>query len=123
MSSEMVSTSTASHDDIASYHITISDPNHGDPSLRPDFAVIPLALSERGIKAIAGAGIPGLLNSILANSRPIYTRLIHTRGSTGKHTEIPMKYGPQGEACIYCLDVPIHTELQFSAFTLCSARR
>lgn len=73
------------------------DPNHGDPSLRPDFAVIPLALSERGIQAIAGAKVPGLLDAILTGSRPLYHRMIHTRDRTGKHVEIPMKCGPQGQ--------------------------
>ncbi|KAG9378270.1 Kynurenine 3-monooxygenase [Pyrenophora tritici-repentis] len=73
------------------------DPNYGDPNARPDIAVIPLALSERGIRAIEGAGVPGLLDEILANLRPIYTRLIHVRNKSGSHKTIPMIYGPQGQ--------------------------
>ncbi|KAG8156406.1 hypothetical protein KVR01_013747 [Diaporthe batatas] len=80
------------------------DPNFGDQSLRPDMAVIPLALSERGIKALAGAKVPGLLEDILNGSRPIYHRMIHTRdpGPHGDLKEIPMKYGPNGE-CLHTL--------------------
>ncbi|EFQ92165.1 hypothetical protein PTT_10811 [Pyrenophora teres f. teres 0-1] len=78
------------------------DPNYGDPNARPDIAVIPLALSERGIRAIEGAGVPGLLDEILANSRPIYTRLIHMRNKSGSHKTIPMIYGPQGQ-CLHTL--------------------
>jgi kynurenine 3-monooxygenase len=75
----------------------LQDPNYGDPNARPDIAVIPLALSERGIRAIDGAGVPGLLDEILANSRPIYTRLIHVRNNNGSLKTIPMVYGPQGQ--------------------------
>lgn len=73
------------------------DPNYGDPNARPDIAVIPLALSERGIRAIASAGVPGLLEDILDNSRPVYKRMVHTWGSQGQHMQIPMTYGPQGQ--------------------------
>ena len=73
------------------------DPNHSDPSLRPDIAVIPLALSERGIQAISGAGVPGLLDDILADSRDIYTRMIHTFDNKGNSKLIPMTYGHNGE--------------------------
>ncbi|KAI0444147.1 kynurenine 3-monooxygenase [Xylaria telfairii] len=78
------------------------DPNHGDPSLRPDFAVIPLALSERGIRAIAGAKVPGLLEDILRDSRPITIRMIHTTDRRGNLKEIPMQYGPQGQ-CLHTI--------------------
>jgi kynurenine 3-monooxygenase len=57
------------------------DPNYGDPNARLDIAVIPLALSERGRRAIEGARVPGLLEEILANSRPIYTRMIHMQNT------------------------------------------
>ncbi|KAM5439192.1 putative kynurenine 3-monooxygenase [Microsporum canis] len=78
------------------------DPNYGDPNARPDIAVIPLALSERGIRAIAAAEVPGLLDDILDNSRPVYKRMVHTWGTHGKHVEIPMTYGPQGQ-CLHTL--------------------
>ncbi|KAK2864971.1 hypothetical protein FQN49_004035 [Arthroderma sp. PD_2] len=78
------------------------DPNYGDPNARPDIAVIPLALSERGIRAIAGAGVPGLLDDILDNSRPVHTRMVHTWGTRGKHIDIPMTYGSQGQ-CLHTL--------------------
>ncbi|KAH8716370.1 Kynurenine 3-monooxygenase [Beauveria bassiana] len=78
------------------------DPNYGSQSARPDIAVIPLALSERGIRAIAEAGVPGLLDRILDNSRPIDTRMIHTRDSHGNIKNIPMVYGPQGQ-CLHTL--------------------
>ncbi|KAI1750354.1 kynurenine 3-monooxygenase [Xylaria castorea] len=73
------------------------DPNHGDPALRPDFAVIPLALSDRGMRAIEGANVPGLLDAILHDSRPTYVRMIHTRDKNGSLKEIAMPYGPQGQ--------------------------
>lgn len=73
------------------------DPNYGDPNARPDIAVIPLALSDRGIPAIAGAEVPGLLDDIIANSRPIYTRMVQTWDSSDRHKEVPMIYGPQGQ--------------------------
>ncbi|KAI8635440.1 kynurenine 3-monooxygenase [Xylariaceae sp. FL1651] len=78
------------------------DPCHGDPSLRPDFAVIPLALSERGMRAIEGAKVQGLLEGILNDSRPIYHRMIHTADRNGKLREIPMQYGPQGQ-CLHTI--------------------
>lgn len=98
MSSEMVSA-----DELVYlwYQLTTAflDPNYGDPNARPDIAVIPLALSERGIRAIAAAEVPGLLDDILDNSRPVYKRMVHTWGTHGKHVEIPMTYGPQGQVC------------------------
>ncbi|KAI0906093.1 kynurenine 3-monooxygenase [Ustulina deusta] len=73
------------------------DPNHGDLTLRPDFAVIPLSLSERGMRAIEGANVPGLLDAILHDSRPIYVRMVHTRDKNGNLKETRMPYGPQGQ--------------------------
>ncbi|KAI1302918.1 kynurenine 3-monooxygenase [Xylaria venustula] len=78
------------------------DPNHGDPTLRPDFAVIPLALSERGIRAIQEARVPSLLEDILRDSRPTAVRMIHTTDKRGNLKEIPMQYGPQGQ-CLYTI--------------------
>lgn len=75
----------------------LTDPNFGDPNKRPDIAVIPLALSHRGIEAIAGAGVPGLIESLIDDSRPIHTRMVHTSDKEGHLTDIPMPYGPHGE--------------------------
>ena len=77
---------------------TATDPNFGDPSLRPAIALIPLGLSERGIRAIKGAGVPGLLEDVLDNSRPIYTRMVHMGNEDGSHIQVPMPYGANGEA-------------------------
>jgi kynurenine 3-monooxygenase len=70
--------------------------------------VIPLALSDRGIRAIEGANVPGLLDDILDNSRPIYTRMIHTKNSKGEPKEIPMLYGPQGQVSCIMILPPVH---------------
>ncbi|KAI0969003.1 kynurenine 3-monooxygenase [Xylaria arbuscula] len=78
------------------------DPNHGDPTLRPDFAVIPLALSERGIRAIQAAKVPGLLEGILRDSKPTAVRMIHTTDKMGNLKEITMPYGAQGQ-CLYTI--------------------
>ena len=84
--------------DIRSLHTdTNTDPNFGDPSVRPAIALIPLALSERGIKAIQCAGVPGLIDDVLDHSRPIYTRMVHSADEDGNLTQIPMPYGPNGE--------------------------
>lgn len=75
------------------------DPNFGDPNARPAIALIPLALSERGIRAIESACVPGLIEEILDHSRPIYTRMVHSADEKGNLSEIPMPYGPNGEVC------------------------
>lgn len=73
------------------------DPNFGDPNARPAIALIPLALSERGVRAIEGTGVPGLIEDVLAGSRPIHTRMVHNADDKGNLTDIPMPYGPSGE--------------------------
>ena len=78
----------------------LSDPNFGDPNARPAIASIPLSFSERGIRAIEGAGVPGLIEDILAGSRPMDKRTVHTRGENGRLTAIPMPYGPHGEVTL-----------------------
>ncbi|KAI0418289.1 kynurenine 3-monooxygenase [Xylaria grammica] len=78
------------------------DPNHGDSTLRPDIAVIPLGLSERGIRAIEGANVPGLLDDILSDDRPTYTRMVHIQDAKGKLTEMRMSYGPHGQ-CLHTI--------------------
>jgi kynurenine 3-monooxygenase len=83
--------------DLRDGGLSSRDLYYGDPNARPDIAVIPLALSERGIRAIEGAGVPGLLEEIFANSRPIYTRMIHVQSTNGSLKNIPMVYGPQGQ--------------------------
>lgn len=57
--------------DVTELIIRFPDPNYGDQSLRPDMAVIPLAISERGIQALARAEVPGLIDDILEDSRPV----------------------------------------------------
>ena len=79
---------------------TTSDPNFGDPNARPAIALIPLAISERGIRAIEGAGLPGLIEDILAGSRPVHARMVHIGDENGNLTNIPMPYGPNGEVII-----------------------
>lgn len=75
------------------------DPNYGNQGARPDIAVIPLALSERGIRAIAETGVPGLLDRILESSRPIDTRMIHARDFFQSHITLPCAYYLQASDC------------------------
>ena len=76
------------------------DPNFGDPSARPSIALIPLALSERGIRAIAAAGVPGLIEDLIGHSRPIHTRMIHDHDQEGNLKLHPIAYGPNGEVTV-----------------------
>ena len=78
------------------------DPNFGDPSARPSIALIPLALSERGIRAIAAAGVPGLIEDLMDHSRPIHTRMIHDHDQEGNLKLHPIAYGPKGEVILLC---------------------
>ena len=96
--------------------VTTTDPNFGDPNLRPAIALIPLGLSERGIRAISSAGVPGLLEDVLDNSRPIYTRMVHSRKEDGSHAEIPMPYGANGEAGNFEIAPVTITNARCSAF-------
>lgn len=73
------------------------DPNFGDPSVRPAIALIPVELSERGIRAIEGAGVPGLIEDVLDNSMPLDARMVHSADEDGNLTQIPMPYGANGE--------------------------
>ena len=86
----------------------ISDPNFGDPNARPAIALIPLALSERGIRAIEGAGVPRLIEDVLAGSRPIHTRMVHSADENGNLVDIPMPYGPNGEVIRFKTDWKTH---------------
>ena len=79
---------------------TTPDPNFGDPNARPAIALIPLAISERGIRAIEGAGLPGLIEDILAGERPVHARMVHIGDENGNLTNIPMPYGQNGEVTI-----------------------
>lgn len=54
-------------------------------------------LSERGIRAIKGAGVPGLIEDILDNSRPLHARMVHGADRDGNLTDTSMPYGPSGE--------------------------
>lgn len=74
-----------------------ADPNSGDPNARPAISLIPISLSDRGIRAIEGAGVPGLIEDVLNHSRPIDTRMVHSADENGNLTQIPMPYGPNGE--------------------------
>ena len=72
-----------------------------DPSTVPlNFTKsINLALSERGITAIRGAGQPKLLDSILETTIPMRGRMIHGRGSNGKLYEESQDYDVHGKVC------------------------
>lgn len=105
--------------DVESIHNAATDPNIGDPSVRPAIALIPLALSERGIRAIESAGVPGLIEDVLDHSRPIDKRLVHGADEAGNLTQIPMPYGPNGQVCgsktapetqlsFYSVSIPCH---------------
>ncbi|MCJ1463252.1 hypothetical protein MMC07_001857 [Pseudocyphellaria aurata] len=78
------------------------DPTFGDPNARPAIALIPLALSERGIRAIEGAGVPGLIEDVLNHSSPLDKRMIHGGDEDGNPTQIQMPYGPNGQ-CLHNL--------------------
>lgn len=73
------------------------DPNFGDPSARPAIALIPLALSERGIRAIESAGVPGLIEDVLDDSMPLDARMVHSADEDGNLIQISIPYGPNGE--------------------------
>lgn len=73
------------------------DPNFGDPSASPPIALIPLTISERGIRAIGSAGLPGLVDLILDQAKNIHSRNVHVLDDDGNQTQVPMLYGPNGE--------------------------
>ena len=70
------------------------DPKFGDPSARPSIALIPLALSERGIRAIACAGVPGLIENVMDPFIPMHTRMIYDHDKNGNLKLYPIPYGP-----------------------------
>lgn len=102
---------------------TNSDPNFGDPNARPAIALIPLDLSERGIRAIEGVGVPGLIEDVLAGSRPIHTRMVHSAEKNGNLTEIAMPYGPNGEVLISKTGFETYLTFSSSAFTPCLEKK
>lgn len=73
------------------------DPNFGDPSARPPISLIPLALSERGIRAIESAGLPGLVGLILDQAKNIHSRRVYVLDEEGNQTQVLVPYGPNGE--------------------------
>ena len=73
------------------------DPNFGDPSASPAISLIPLTISERGIRAIESAGLPGLLDLILDQAKNIHSRNVHVLDDDGNPTQIQMSYGLNGE--------------------------
>ena len=73
------------------------DPNFGDPSARPAISLIPLALSERGIRAIESAGLPGLVDLILDQAKNIHSRRVYVLDDDGNQTQVVVPYGPNGE--------------------------
>ena len=78
-------------------------------------------LSERGIRAIQGAGVPGLIEDILATSRPLHARMVHGTDSKGNPTDNPMPYGPRGE--VSCSTATLETQLrEYSVYTRCPER-
>lgn len=73
------------------------DPNFGDPSARPAISLIPLALSERGIRALDSAGLPGLVDLILDQAKNIHSRRVYVLDDDGNQTQVVVLYGPNGE--------------------------
>lgn len=73
------------------------DPNFGDPSARPPISLIPLALSDRGIRAIESAGLPELVDLILDQAKNIHSRRVYVLDDDGNQTQVPVPYGPNGE--------------------------
>ena len=57
---------------------------------------INLALSERGINAMRHADSPGLLDSVLSETIPMYGRMIHSEDSKGSLTEEAQSYDVHG---------------------------
>lgn len=68
-----------------------------DSGSRSAISLIPVTLSERGFRAIEGAGIPGLTQDFLKNSIPVHSRKVHKRDNFGKFTETAVSYSPNGE--------------------------
>lgn len=73
------------------------DPNSAEPSIRPPIAVIPVTVSERGIKAIKCAGVPGLIDDVLNHSKSIHSRKVHMLDEDGKQRHVTVPYGSNGE--------------------------
>jgi len=59
---------------------------------------INLALSERGINALRHSGSPDLVNVILAETIPMYGRMIHGQDPDGALTESSQQYDVHGRA-------------------------
>lgn len=60
-------------------------------------AVVPVTVSERGIKAIQCASVPGLIGEVLNHSRPIHSRRGSSLGKDGKQTHAIVPYSSNGE--------------------------
>ena len=41
--------------------------------------------------------MPGLIEDVLDNARPVHARMVHGADRNGNPTQIPMPYGPNGE--------------------------
>ncbi|MCJ1306470.1 kynurenine 3-monooxygenase, mitochondrial precursor [Agyrium rufum] len=59
---------------------------------------INLALSERGINGMRQSGSPELLDAVLADTIPMYGRMIHSRSKLGDIYEEPQAYDVHGRA-------------------------
>ena len=79
-------------------------------------------LSERGIQAIKGAGVPGLIEDILKISRPLHARMVHWTDRDGNLTDTPMPYGPSGE--VNCPNASLEIQLrEYSVYMHCPERK
>lgn len=55
-------------------------------------------MSERGINALRNAKVPGLLESIMAETIPMHGRMIHAEDN-GDFTEESQQYDIHGRVC------------------------
>ena len=61
---------------------------------------INLALSERGIHAMKASNSPGLTDSVLSETIPMYGRMIHGKDSSGKLLENSQNYDVHGRVSL-----------------------
>ena len=79
--------------DLAEVEIDLRDPTTTPLNFTKS---INLALSERGINSMKHAHCGSLLEDVLAETIPMYGRMIHGRGTTGGLYEEPQEYDAHG---------------------------
>ena len=83
-------------DRVLSSTLTPSDLRNDNTRLLNFSRSINLALSERGINAMRSSGSDTLLTSVLAETIPMYGRMIHSQNSRGRLVEASQLYDVHG---------------------------